>query len=175
MRGQIRHADCFVWNIWCCHWFVLLQVKYAWHSLWLWVSAGSLSTTCCSSFCTSSSCRTMALLSWCWWSGYQVWRVLPHVLYQVRFLGANRWIIIEKKLNVDKGVCVCVMLSIKVSAVPKCTCDCIGRRSTALHVSPYGLRDEPRGSRSPYSHGYSGGTWMACLCCVGDGETVNNG
>lgn len=48
--------------------------------------------------------------------------------------------------------------SIKVSAVPKCKCDCIGRRSTASHVSLYGLRDEPQGSQSPYSHGYSGGT-----------------
>lgn len=84
----------------------------------------------------------------------------------------NSWIITKKTLNADQVNIR--MLSVKVRAVPKCRCDCIGHRSTALHVSLCGLRDEPQGSQSPYSHGYSGGTWMACLCCVGDDETVKN-
>lgn len=65
----------------------------------------------------------------------------------------NRRFITEKKLKVYKE-----MLADQVSAVPKCRCDCISHRSTALHVLLYGLRDELQGWQSPYSHGYSGGT-----------------
>lgn len=56
--------------------------------------------------------------------------------------------------------------------VPRYRICCRGHRRTAWRVSRCGWTGAPPDWQRLCNHDYSSGTWMVCLCCAADGETV---
>lgn len=59
--------------------------------------------------------------------------------------------------------------------VPRYRICCRGHRRRAWRVSRCVWTDAPPDWQHLCNHGYSSGTWMVCLCCAADGETVERG